>query len=254
VTAHDGFTLRDLVSYNEKHNEANGEENRDGENHNRSWNCGAEGPTDDPAIDQLRRRQERNLLVSLFLSQGVPMILGGDEIGRTQRGNNNAYCQDNEISWFDWKAADNDLFEFTRSLIALRKKHRAFRRKAWFRGRSLRAGGPKDIGWFRPDGEEMSDEDWNAGFAKSLGVWLGGRSIPDLDADGRRVSDDTFYLVFNAHYEALDFVIPDLDWGKAWIEILDTSRVPAQNGGARYAAGTPMHVGARSTVVLRRVA
>ena len=254
ITAHDGFTLRDLVSYNEKHNEANGEENRDGENHNRSWNCGAEGPTDDSGINELRGRQARNLLASLFLSQGVPMILGGDEIGRTQGGNNNTYCQDNEISWFDWKSADHGLLEFTRSLIALRKKHRVFRRKSWFRGRAVRAGGARDIGWFRPDGEEMSAEDWNAGFAKSLGVWLGGRGIPDVDADGRRIADDTFYLVFNAHYEALDFVIPDLDWGKSWIEILDTGKAPAQDGGSRYEAGTPLHVGARSTVILRRVA
>jgi isoamylase len=253
VTAHDGFTLRDLVSYNEKHNEANGEENRDGESHNRSWNCGAEGPTEDPAINELRARQVRNLLVSLFLSQGVPMMLGGDEIGRTQRGNNNAYCQDNEISWFDWKSADHGLFEFTRSLIALRKKHPVFRRKSWFHGRPLRAGGPKDIGWFRPDGNEMSAEDWNAGFAKSLGVWLGGRSIPDVDELGRRVVDDTFYLVFNAHYEELDFVVPDLDWGKTWLEIVNTAKGTFESGGARYEAGIPMHVGARSTVILRRV-
>jgi len=254
VTAHDGFTLRDLVSYNDKHNEANGEENHDGESNNRSWNCGVEGPSDDLEVVALRARQVRNLLVSLLLSQGVPMILAGDEIGRTQRGNNNAYCQDNELSWLDWNAADSALLEYTRSLVALRKKHRMFRRRSWFRGHPMRAGGPKDIEWFKPDGTEMSAEDWNVGFAKSLGVYLNGRSIPDLDADGRRVLDDTFYVIFNAHYEPLDFVIPDLDWGKSWQRILDTATALLAGTGRRCAAGTAIHVGARSTVILRRVA
>src|SRR5215467_8694609 len=254
VTAHDGFTLRDLVSYNDKHNEANGEDNRDGEGNNRSWNCGVEGASNDPEVVALRARQVRNLLVSLLLSQGVPMILAGDEIGRTQQGNNNAYCQDNELSWLDWNAADSALFEYTRSLVALRKKHRTFRRRSWFRGRSLRAGGTKDIEWFRPDGTEMSAEDWNVGFAKSLGAYLGGRSIPDQDADGRRVLDATFYVIFNAHYEALDFVVPDLGWGKSWQRILDTATASMENAGPRSAAGTAIHVGARSTVILRRVA
>jgi glycogen operon protein len=254
VTAHDGFTLRDLVSYNDKHNEANGEDNRDGEGNNRSWNCGVEGASNDPEVVALRARQVRNLLVSLLLSQGVPMILAGDEIGRTQHGNNNAYCQDNELSWLDWNAADSALFEYTRSLVALRKKHRTFRRRSWFRGRPLRVGGTKDIEWFRPDGTEMSAEDWNVGFAKSLGVYLGGRSIPDQDADGRRVLDATFYVIFNAHYEALDFVVPDLDWGKSWQRILDTATVSVESTGPRCAAGTAIHVGARSTVILRRVA
>jgi glycogen operon protein len=252
VTSHDGFTLRDLVSYNEKHNEMNGEGNRDGESHNRSWNCGIEGPSQDPEVVLLRARQVRNLLGTLLLSQGVPMILAGDEIGRTQRGNNNAYCQDNEISWVDWTSADHALLEYTQSLIALRKKHPVFRRRSWFRGRPLRAGGTKDIEWFRPDGSEMSPEDWNAGFAKSLGVYLGGRSIPDLDGDGRRIVDDTFYVIFNAHYEPLDFVIPDLDWGKSWQRILDTGKAFG-SGGASCEASTPVHVGARSTVILRRV-
>ncbi|MBV8134389.1 MAG: glycogen debranching protein GlgX [Deltaproteobacteria bacterium] len=254
VTAHDGFTLRDLVSYNDKHNEANGEDNRDGESNNRSWNCGVEGPSDDPAVLALRARQVRNLLVSLLLSQGVPMILAGDEIGRTQLGNNNAYCQDNELSWLDWNAADSALLEYTRSLVALRKKHRLFRRRSWFRGHPVRAGGPKDIEWFKPDGTEMSAEDWNVGFAKSLGVYLNGRSIPDLDADGRRVLDDTLYVIFNAHYEPLDFVIPDLDWGKSWQRILDTATTALEGTGLRCAAGTAIYVGARSTVILRRVA
>jgi glycogen operon protein len=254
VTAHDGFTLRDLVSYNDKHNEANGEDNRDGENHNRSWNCGVEGPSEDPEVVALRARQARNLLVSLLLSQGVPMILSGDEIGRTQRGNNNAYCQDNELSWLDWDGADSALLEYTRALVALRKRHRIFRRKSWFRGRPIRSGGPKDIGWFKPDGTEMSAEDWNVGFAKSVGVYLGGRSIPDLNADGSRALDETYYVIFNAHYEALDFVIPDLDWGKSWQRILDTAAASLETAGPRCAAGTAIHVGARSTVMLRRVA
>ena len=254
VTAHDGFTLRDLVSYNDKHNEANGEDNRDGESNNRSWNCGVEGPSNDPEVIALRARQVRNLLVSLLLSQGVPMIVAGDEIGRTQHGNNNAYCQDNELSWLDWNAADSALLEYTQSLVALRKKHRMFRRRSWFRGRALRAGGPKDIEWFRPDGTEMSAEDWNVGFAKSLGVYLGGRSIPDQDADGRRVLDENFYVIFNAHYEALDFVVPDLDWGRSWQRILDTATASVESTGPRCAASTAIHVGARSTVILRRVA
>jgi isoamylase len=192
--------------------------------------------------------------VSLLLSQGVPMILAGDEIGRTQHGNNNAYCQDNELSWLDWNAADSDLLEYTRSLVALRKKHRMFRRRSWFRGRPIRAGGPKDIEWFRPDGTEMSAEDWHVGFAKSLGVFLSGRSIPDLDADGTRALDETFYVIFNAHYEPLDFIVPNLDWGKSWLRILDTASASVESTGPRCAAGTAIHVGARSTVILRRVA
>jgi isoamylase len=176
VTAHDGFTLNDLVSYNEKHNEANGEENRDGETHNRSWNCGSEGPTGHPEINFLRRRQQRNFLATLLLSQGVPMLLAGDEIGRTQEGNNNAYCQDNELSWIDWSAADGDLLAFARRLIALRRRHPVFRRRHWFLGRPI-YGDLEDVAWFRPDGLEMSEDDWNAGFAKSLGVFLNGKAI-----------------------------------------------------------------------------
>ena len=254
VTAHDGFTLRDLVSYNDKHNEANGEENRDGESHNRSWNCGVEGPTEDPAINTLRARQVRNLLASLLLSQGVPMILGGDELGRTQRGNNNAYCQDNEISWFDWESADGALTEYVSCLIRLRKQHPVFRRRSWFRGRPLRAGGLKDIGWFRPDGTEMSPEDWNVGFAKSLGAYLNGRGIPEPDADGRRIVDDSFYLIFNANYDPMDFVLPDFDWGRSWEQVLDTATGSVEENGRRYTAGSQLKVEARSTVILRRVA
>ncbi len=197
VVAHDGFTLRDLVSYNEKHNKANGEDNNDGESHNRSWNCGVEGPTDDPEINALRARQQRNFLTTLLLSQGVPMIAHGDELGRTQQGNNNVYCQDNELSWIDWENADSDLIEFTRTVSALRAAHPVFRRRRFFSGSPVRRrGGDRlpDIAWFAPDGSEMGDEDWDSGFAKSIAVYLNGQGIPDLDVRGQRVTDDSFML------------------------------------------------------------
>ncbi len=229
VTAHDGFTLRDLVSYNEKHNDANGEDNRDGESHNRSWNCGAEGETDDREVNELRARQRRNLLATLMLSQGVPMLVSGDEIGRTQRGNNNGYCQDNDISWLDWSSVDEDMLEFTRALISLRKAHPVLRRRRWFHGRSIRGSGLADIGWFKPDGAQMSDEDWNTGFAKSIGVFLNGEGIPSPDRWGRRVVDDDFYLVLNGHYDPLVFTMPDaLARGGTWRRVLDTSSPGAQ--------------------------
>src|SRR5579871_30515 len=195
VTAHDGFTLADLVSYNEKHNEANGEGNADGESFNRSWNCGVEGPTGDPDVIACRRRQSRNLLSTLLLSQGVPMVLGGDELGRTQRGNNNAYCQDNEISWYDWEAVDERLLAFTRRLVALRRRHPSLHRRRWFQGRPLR--GMVDIDWFRPDGAQMSDDDWRADFVRSVGIYLNGEAIAGRDARGQRVLDDSFALLFN---------------------------------------------------------
>ncbi|MEW6475492.1 MAG: glycogen debranching protein GlgX [Actinomycetota bacterium] len=201
VTGHDGFTLVDLVSYNRKHNEANGEGNRDGTDDNRSWNCGVEGPTDDPDVVELRNRQRRNFLVTLFLAQGVPMLLGGDELGRTQRGNNNGYCQDNELSWYDWCSADVQVLEFTRFLISLRARHPVFRRRRFFQGRPIWGDELSDIGWFRPDGEEMRDDDWRAGFAKAVGVFLNGEEIPDPDPRGRRIVDDSFLVLFNAHLE-----------------------------------------------------
>ncbi|HEY3569794.1 MAG TPA: glycogen debranching protein GlgX [Thermoanaerobaculia bacterium] len=254
ITAHDGFTLRDLVSYNDKHNEANGEENRDGESHNRSWNCGAEGPTDDPEVNALRARQQRNFLATLFLSQGIPMLLGGDEMGRTQEGNNNAYCQDNEISWLDWETVDEGLLRFTARLIAFRREHPVFRRRRWFLGTRIRGEGVRDIGWFRPDGELMSDEDWSHGFAKSLGVFLNGDAIPSLDPRGGRVTDDSFHLLFNAHHEPLPFRLPNRpEWGERWEKVLDTSdRVP-QEDGEIYGAGSEVPVAARGVVVLMRV-
>jgi glycogen operon protein len=256
VTAHDGFTLNDLVSYNDKHNEANGEENRDGESHNRSWNCGVEGPTDDMEVVALREKQKRNFLVTLLLSQGVPMLLGGDEIGRSQHGNNNAYCQDNEISWFDWEDARENwvLTEFTRRLTRLRREHPVFRRRRFFSGRSIRGTDVHDIGWFRPDGSEMTDDDWDEGYAKSIGIFLNGNAIPDRGPRGERVSDDSFFLMFNAHHEPLDFTVPDGEYGERWRVDLDTA-VPMADAVEPRAlkAGESMEVVARSIVVLRRV-
>jgi glycogen operon protein len=253
VTAHDGFTLTDLVSYNEKHNEANGEQNRDGENHNRSWNCGAEGPTNDPAIIELRARQKRNFLATLMLSQGVPMIRAGDEIGHTQTGNNNAYCQDNEISWLNWEGVDQQLLEFSRRLILFRKRHPAFRRRKWFQERPLHGSGVRDIGWFKPDGGEMSEDDWRMGFAKSLGVYLNGASFTSPDAMGEPVTDATFYLVFNAHDQPLDFALPAEQWGHRWTAVLDTYQRPSWRGGKSYRAGEAVRVKGRSLLLLRCV-
>jgi glycogen operon protein len=248
VTAHDGFTLRDLVSYNDKHNEANGEGNRDGESHNRSWNCGVEGDTDDQAILALRERQQRNFLATLFLSQGVTMMLGGDETGRTQRGNNNAYCQDNEISWLDWSAVNEHLLDFTRRLIALRREHPVLRRRRWFQGRPIR--GTVDLGWFKPDGTEMSDEDWDSGLANSVGVFLNGEAITDRDRHGQRVTDDSFLLLFNAQAGAIDWTLPK-QWGKQWETVLDTEE-PAREGET-FDSGVVLPVGGRSLVVLERL-
>jgi isoamylase len=256
ITAHDGFTLRDLVSYNDKHNEANGEGNNDGESHNRSWNCGAEGPVpadSDPEVNALRARQQRNFLATLFLSQGIPMLLGGDEMGRTQGGNNNAYCQDNEISWFDWENVDQELLEYTSRLIAFRREHPSFRRRRWFLGTRIHGEGVRDIGWFRPDGELMGDEDWQKGFAKSLGVFLNGEAIPSLDARGDRVVDDSFYVLFNGHHEAVSFRLPPRpDWGERWMKVLDTASLGFVEG-EETAAGGEVPVAGRAVVVLRRV-
>jgi len=251
VTAHDGFTLRDLVSYNEKHNEANGENNQDGESHNRSWNCGVEGPTDDPAVNVLRSRQQRNFITTLMLSQGIPMLVAGDEIGRTQQGNNNAYCQDNEISWFDWQSADHGLFEFTRRVIRLRNEHPAFRRTGWFKGRPLRGRGISDITWMRIDGESMSEEDWQQGFVKSLVVFLNGDELHELDADGKRVHDASFLLLFNAHYEPLDFTLPSVSFGKSWTVVIDTATEVGERN-ATFGAGSTARVEGRSMIVLTR--
>jgi isoamylase len=255
ITAHDGFTLHDLVSYNEKHNEANGEDNNDGEGHNRSWNCGAEGVTDDVEVLELRARQKRNFLATLLLSQGVPMLLGGDELGRTQGGNNNAYCQDNEISWFDWDEADTVLLAWTQWLVQFRAEHPIFRRRRWFQGRRIR--GVPDIGWFSPDGTEMSEEDWEAGFAKSLGVFLNGDAIPSVDPRGEPVVDDSFLVLFNAHHEPIDFAVPTA-YGRSWSIVLDTAEalppsIDLERGQRTAKAGETVTAEARSLVLLRRL-
>ncbi|MGH9116669.1 MAG: glycogen debranching protein GlgX [Acidimicrobiales bacterium] len=250
VTAHDGFTLRDLVSYNDKHNTANGEGNADGESHNRSWNCGVEGPTDDPVVLQLRARQQRNFLTTLFVSQGVPMLAGGDEIGRTQEGNNNAYCQDNGISWYDWDDVDHDLLDYTRTLIAFRREHPAFRRRRWFQGRPIR--GTVDIGWFRPDGAEMTDGDWSAGFARSVGMFVNGDAITSRDARGQKVVDDSFLVMFNGGDEAIEWVLPP-QWGKRWQPALTTVSEPVAAPSAGFEVGDTIAVPGRSVIVLRRI-
>jgi isoamylase len=256
VTAHDGFTLRDLVSYNEKHNEANKEDNKDGESHNRSWNCGAEGPTNDDTVNGLRARQQRNFLASLLLAQGVPMITGGDEIGRTQRGNNNGYCQDNEISWYDWKNVDEPLLLFTRMLLDLRKKHRIFHRRRWFQGRPLHGSDVKDIAWFTPHGKEMTDDDWSVGYAKSLGVFLNGDAIATPDEAGERIVDESFYVVFNAHHEPMKFTLPEERFGKTWVEIVDTNDPPRRRDRRQpreaVQAGSTVEVAPRSFAVFER--
>lgn len=225
VTAHDGFTLRDLVSYNEKHNEANGEENRDGEAHNNSWNCGAEGPTDDPEVNLLRRRQQRNFMATLLLSQGVPMICAGDEIGRTQHGNNNAYCQDNEISWMHWdlQPEQEDLLRFTQALIRLQHSQPVLTRRFFFQGRSIRGEGVKDIAWYTPRGKEMDDAAWDQHYVRSLAVLLNGNEIPEVDEVGKPVHGETLFLIFNAHHEPITFHLPRPWPDVKWKRILDTA-------------------------------
>ncbi|OGA05741.1 MAG: glycogen debranching enzyme GlgX [Betaproteobacteria bacterium RIFCSPHIGHO2_12_FULL_69_13] len=255
ITAHDGFTVADLVSYNDKHNEANGEENRDGHNNNLSWNCGAEGPTDDPAIGALRARQSRNFLATLMLSQGVPMLLAGDELGHTQRGNNNAYCQDNELSWLDWTLdeARRQLLEFARRVIALRRAHPAFRRRDFFQGRPLSGGGAKDILWLKPDGAEMTAEEWEREHARCLGVYLSGAGLAEVDRYGRPVRDDDFLLLFNAHHEDIAFVLPALA-GEPWSALIDTALEPAAPDPRRLAGGETYALRGRSLALLSRAA
>ncbi len=251
ITAHDGFTLRDLVSYERKHNEANGEDNRDGSDDNRAFNCGTEGPTDRPEILALRARQQRNFLTTLLLSQGVPMLVAGDEVGRTQNGNNNAYCQDNELSWFDWDNVDEQLLEVSRRLIQLRAAHPVFHRRRWFFGRKIR--GVVDLGWFRPDGEPMGDEDWDAGFAKAVGVFLNGKAINTPDLRGHRVVDDSFLVLFNAHHGPLEWRLPN-GWGARWARVLDTADPTLEeDDGAPIDAGGLLVGEGRSVIVLRRV-
>ncbi|GGO92236.1 glycogen debranching protein GlgX [Wenjunlia tyrosinilytica] len=263
VTCHDGFTLRDLVSYNDKHNEDNGEGNRDGEGFNRSWNCGAEGGTDDEEIMALRTRQMRNFIATLMLSQGVPMLSHGDEFARTQHGNNNAYCQDNELSWVPWPKEDEEdtlaaeIHEFTRKMVWLRRDHPVLRRRRFFHGRPVAGTHDdlSDISWFTPEGEEMTEQDWQAAQARALTVFLNGNAISEPDSRGGRVTDDSFLMMFNAHYEPLEFVVP-VDHGREWRFVVDTARPKGAAGDdtAKVRAGDRLPVTDRSVVVLQRPA
>ena len=252
VTAHDGFTLHDLVSYNEKHNEANGEDNNDGESHNRSWNCGVEGPTDDPAVLSLRARQQRNFIATLLLSQGVPMIAHGDELGRTQQGNNNTYAQDSELSWINWEAMDAPLLEFTAAVNTLRAEHPTFRRRRFFDGRPVRRGEGEalpDIVWLNEDGSTMSPDDWDTPVSRSLGVFLNGQGISGKDARGQRITDVNFLLYFNAHDEAVKITLPAKEYAPMWDTVIDTAG--EYTDGEPLAADSQLSVAAKSMVVLR---
>ncbi|MET7462792.1 glycogen debranching protein GlgX [Nonomuraea sp. NPDC005501] len=256
VTCHDGFTLADLVSYDRKHNLANGEDNRDGTDDNRSWNCGAEGPVEDPEIVRLRHRQRRNFLTTLFLSQGVPMLSHGDELGRTQRGNNNAYCQDNEIAWIDWSLlhTEDDLLEFVRTLSRLRREHPVFQRRRFFHGRNPE-NGRRDLVWLTPGGAEMTAGDWHTGYAKSLGVYLNGEAITEPGTRGERIVDDSFLLLINAHHEDMTFTLPGEEFGPVWLPVLDTSHDTRQDEpfpDERWQPGALVAVTSRSIQVLRQ--
>lgn len=253
VTCHDGFTLADLVTYGHKHNEANGENNRDGTDDNRSWNHGVEGPSEHPDVAALRRRQVRNFLATLFLSQGVVMLSHGDEISRTQGGNNNAYCQDNEISWVDWKQAaeEEDLLDFVRGLARLRREHPVFRRRRFFQGRPPRGGELRDIAWLRPDGGQMSEQDWGSA-GRALGVFLNGAAITEPDLRGRRVSDDSFLMLLNSGADAVDFTVPGRTYGATWETVLDTND-PDVAGRPLVSASGTVRVVDRALVLLKRV-
>jgi isoamylase len=255
VTSHDGFTLNDLVSYNEKHNELNGDGNNDGDNNNLSWNCGVEGQTDDPQINALRERQRRNFLTTLFLSEGVPMLLGGDEWGRTQKGNNNAYCQDNEISWFDWRHDEKQkqFLEFTRKLISFRKAHPVFRRPKFFQGRRIRGSEIRDVMWFNPGGSEMSDEEWASPFIRCVGMLLSGDTVDVVNFEGEPIRDDTFLLLINAHYEAIPFVLPgqeNLEW-QLILDTMDPNGFLAES--RKFASGDDVDIAGRACCLLQLV-
>ncbi|HVI09236.1 MAG TPA: glycogen debranching protein GlgX [Candidatus Binatia bacterium] len=252
VTAHDGFTLQDLVSYNEKHNEANGEENRDGNNNNRSWNCGAEGPTDNPDILALRAKQRRNFIATLLLSQGVPMIYHGDETGHSQNGNNNAYCQDNEISWLDWnlQPQERDFLSFFQRMILMRKRHPVFRRRHFFQGRPIKGANIKDILWLNPAGKEMTEDEWRDPQARPLGVFLSGQGLEETDDRGRKYVDENFLLLLNAHHEDVSFVLPEFRPNTAWTAWMDTSREDGLRAAGAYECGAGYPLQARSLVIL----
>jgi len=254
ITAHDGFTLHDLVSYNGKHNEANGEDNRDGTDNNNSWNCGAEGETDDAEINQLRARQKRNMLATLFFSQGVPMLVAGDELGRTQKGSNNAYCQDNDISWLNWKHSeiDHDLLAFVQRVIALRREHPVFHRRNFFQGRAIRGSDIKDLLWLNPDGQEMSDEEWAHDFARCLGVFLSGAEMEECDSRGRPIKDENFLLLFNSHHEAIPFVLPEIAPDCEWQSLLDTHIANGLKTDGSFRGGDTYPLEARSLALLKQ--
>lgn len=252
ITSHDGFTLHDLVSYSEKHNETNKDGNKDGTDDNLSWNCGAEGPTDDPGITGLREQQKRNFLAALFLSQGVPMLAGGDEIGRTQQGNNNAYCQDNEIGWYDWNLDEprNALFEFTCRLAEFRRSHPVLRRKKFFRGVKLNGSELKDITWLKPDGNEMNNEDWQNNVSHSIGILLSGDAINEFDKNVERFYDDTLFIIFNVHGETVEFKLPVMD--RSWHIVLNTCNYSKPGDSAKPSDfQKEISVEARSVVVLK---
>lgn len=254
VVAHDGFTLHDLVSYNDKHNEANGEDSQDGESYNRSWNCGVEGDTDDPDVLALRARQIRNIMATLMVSQGTPMLAHGDEFGRTQHGNNNVYCQDNELSWMDWSLATDhaDLLAFTQKVTGLRRDHPVFRRRRFFEGQPIRSHDEvRDIAWLTPAGDEMTQQDWDAEIGKCVMVFLNGDALPEPGSRGERVVDDSFLLCFNAHHEDVEFVPPNDDYARQWSAELDTTD-PTGATELTVAAGEPITITARSLMVLRR--
>jgi glycogen operon protein len=255
VVAHDGFTLHDLVSYNDKHNEANGENNRDGHDHNLSWNHGVEGPTNDPKIIAAREQTKRNLIATLLLSQGVPMLAHGDEIGRTQNGNNNVYAQDNETSWVDWNLDDREraLLEFTRDMIALRERHPSLGRPRFFQGRRIRGSPVEDLAWFRPDGEPMTDEEWDEGWARAIAMRLGGKALTEVDQDGNRLVDDDLFLLLNGHYEPVTFCLPP-EGNDAWTVVVDTvsGEVNRDGEGRVIIAAEEFELPARSLLLLRR--
>jgi glycogen operon protein len=254
VTAHDGFTLADLVGYNDKHNEANGEDNRDGTDDNASWNCGEEGPTDRADVIALRERQMRNVLATLFLSQGIPMLGGGDEAARTQGGNNNAYCQDNEIAWHAWPLSRSALrqFEFTRRLIRLRLEEPVFHRRRFFQGRRIQGSEVKDLSWFRPDGKEMTEEEWQNGFTRCLGLRLAGDAIEEVDEGGASIAGDSFLLLLNAHHEAIPFILPAHRARLRWELVLDTRQWEWNPRGPALRAGDHYPLEGRSLALLRQ--
>lgn len=249
VTAHDGFCLNDLVSYNQKHNEANGEDNNDGEDHNRSWNCGEEGPSENPEVNKLRNKQKRNFLTTLFLSQGVPMMLSGDEISASKGGNNNTYCQDNEISWLNWDTADHQLLRFTQHLIHFRKNHPVFCKRGWFKGQPIK--GVEDIAWFMPNGSEMQEEHWSEDFARSLGIFLNGKGIHAKGARGETILDDNFYVIFNGSDQAIEFKLPPAKFAEQWQVVINTDRDDVVDDDTKYDAEATILVENRSVLLLK---